>query len=360
MKGYEEVQDRIRSRPCTWLVTGAGGFIGSHLVETLLTLDQAVIGLDNFSTGYRNNLVQVKDAVGARRWRNFNFIEGDICSLERCRQACRSVNVVLHHAALGSVPVSIEDPISANDSNVTGFLNMLVAAHGAGVSRFVFAGSSATYGDDPLHPKVESHIGRPLSPYAVTKYVNELYAEIFTRCYGFESVGLRYFNVFGPRQDPNGAYAAVIPKWICSMIRNEPIHINGDGETTRDFCYIDNVVQANLLAATVDESAAINEIYNIALNEGTSLNELFATLRALLERRYHHVRSLQPVYREFRRGDVRFSKADIHKARLLLGYEPLWGVRQGLARSIDWYVAKLAPLHSIERMPEPRPARHWS
>jgi UDP-N-acetylglucosamine 4-epimerase len=360
VRRYEEVRDRIGNRPRTWLVTGAAGFIGSHLVEALLKLDQAVIGVDNFSTGYRSNLAQVKDAVTARHWRKFNFIEGDIRSLDSCRQACRSVNVVLHHAALGSVPVSIEDPIRANESNVTGFLNMLVAAHGAGVSRFVYAGSSAIYGDHPLHPNVESQIGRPLSPYAVTKYVNELYAEIFARCYGFESVGLRYFNVFGPRQDPGGAYAAVIPTWICSMIRNEPVQINGDGETTRDFCYIDNVVQANLLAATVDDSAAINETYNIALSEGTSLNELFKILRSLLESRYRHVRSLQPAYREFRHGDVRLSKADIHKARRLLGYEPLWGVRQGLARSIDWYVAKLAPSHSIEQMPEPRPARHGS
>lgn len=360
MRRYEEVQDRIRGRPRSWLVTGAAGFIGSHLVEALLALDQIVIGLDNLSTGYRNNLVQVKDAVGTRHWRNFNFIEGDIRSPDSCRQACRSVDIVLHHAALGSVPVSIEDPIRANESNITGFLNMLVAAHGAGVSRFVFAGSSAAYGDDPSHPKVESQIGRPLSPYAVTKHVNELYAEVFTRCYGFESVGLRYFNVFGPRQDPSGAYAAVIPKWVCSMIRNEPIHINGDGETTRDFCYIDNVVQANLLAATADDSAAINEIYNVALNEGTSLNELFAMLRSLLENRYRHVRSLRPVYREFRRGDVRFSKADIHKARRLLGYEPLWGVRQGLARSIDWYLARFASSHSTEQMPELKSALYRS
>jgi UDP-N-acetylglucosamine 4-epimerase len=345
VRTYEEVQDRIRSRPRTWLVTGAAGFIGSHLLETLLKLDQTVVGLDNFSTGNRSN---VKEAVGTRQWKNFNFIEGDIRSLDQCRKACRSVDVVLHQAALGSVPRSIEDPVGANESNVTGFLNMLVAAHGAGVSRFVYAGSSATYGDHPALPKVEAQIGRPLSPYAVTKRVNELYAEVFARCYGFESIGLRYFNVFGPRQDPNGAYAAVIPKWISSMIRNEPVYINGDGETTRDFCYIDNVVQANLLAATVDDPAAVNDVYNVALNERISLNELFTILRSMLERRYPHLRSLRAIYREFRRGDARASQADIDKARRLLGYRPVWQVRQGLARSIDWYVAKLAPPRSMD------------
>lgn len=358
MRTYEEVQDHIRSHPRTWLVTGTAGFIGSHLLETLLKLDQRVVGLDNFSTGSRNN---VTEAVGTRQWRNFTFIEGDVRSLDQCRQACRSVDVVLHQAALGSVPRSIEDPIGANECNVTGFLNMLVAAHGAGASRFVYAGSSATYGDHSASPKVELQLGRPLSPYAVTKYVNELYAEIFARCYGFESIGLRYFNVFGPRQDPNGAYAAVIPKWISSMIRNEPVHINGDGETTRDFCYIDNVVQANLLAATVDDPAAVNEIYNVALNDGTSLNELFATLRSLLEPRYPELRALRPIYRGARAGDVRTSQADIGKAKRLLGYRPVWGVRQGLARSIDWYVAKLAPSRSIDgRAPWPRNALRGS
>ncbi len=345
MRTYEEVQDRIRSRPRTWLVTGAAGFIGSHLLETLLKLDQTVVGLDNFSTGNRSN---VKEAVGARQWKNFNFIEGDIRSLDQCRRACRSVDVVLHQAARSSVPRSIEDPVGANESNVTGFLNMLVAAHGAGVSRFVYAGSSATYGDHPALPKVEAQIGRPLSPYAVTKRVNELYAEVFARCYGFDSIGLRYFNVFGPRQDPNGAYAAVIPRWISSMIRNEPVYINGDGETTRDFCYIDNVVQANLLAATVDDPPAVNEVYNVALNERISLNELFTILRSMLESRYPHLRSLRPIYREFRHGDARASQANIDKARRLLGYRPVWQVREGLARSIDWYVAKLAPPRSTD------------
>jgi UDP-N-acetylglucosamine/UDP-N-acetyl-alpha-D-glucosaminouronate 4-epimerase len=348
VRAYEETQEHIRTRPRAWLVTGAAGFIGSHLVESLLKLDQTVIGLDNLSTGHRSNLTQVMKAVGAHRSRNFSFIEGDIRSLDKCRRACRTVDVVLHQAALGSVPRSIEDPISANENNVSGLLNMLVAAHGAGVSRFVFAGSSATYGDDPSSPKAETRIGRPLSPYALTKYVNELYAEVFARCYGFESIGLRYFNVFGPRQDPNGAYAAVIPAWIASMIRNEPVYINGDGETTRDFCYIDNVVQANLLAGTTEDGAAVNQVYNVAVGERTALNDLFAILRSLLALRYAHLHALTPTYREFRHGDPRSSQADIEKARRLLGYQPSCGVRQGLARSIEWYTATLAPPRSAD------------
>jgi UDP-N-acetylglucosamine/UDP-N-acetyl-alpha-D-glucosaminouronate 4-epimerase len=354
---YEEVQERLRSRPRTWLVTGVAGFIGSHLLEGLLKLDQLVIGLDNFSSGNRGNLTQVKDAVRHSQWLNFRFIEGDIRSLPTCRRACRSVEFVLHQAALGSVPQSIADPISANETNVTGFLNMLMAAHGAGVSRFVYAGSSAAYGDDAGLPKVETEIGRPLSPYGLTKYVNELYAGIFARCYGLESIGLRYFNVFGPRQDPNGAYAAVIPMWIAAMIRNDPIFINGDGETVRDFCYIDNVVQANLLAATVDDPAAVNQVYNIALGEKTTLNELFEIIRSVLDSRYPHLRDLHPVYREFRAGDVRLSQAHIGKAQKLLGYRPALQVRDGLALAIDWYVAKLAPRRSVQNeMPRPEAA----
>ena len=345
---YEEVQERLKSRPRTWLVTGAAGFIGSHLLEGLLKLDQRVVGLDNFSTGNRGNLTQVKDAVSQIQWSNFRFIEGDIRSLSTCRRACRSVEFVLHQAALGSVPRSIADPISANETNVTGFLNMLMAAHDVGVLRFVYAGSSAAYGDNPGLPKVEPEIGRPLSPYGLTKYVNELYAGIFARCYGLESIGLRYFNVFGPRQDPNGAYAAVIPMWIAAMIRNDPIFINGDGETVRDFCYIDNVVQANLLAATVDDPAAIDQVYNIALGQRITLNQLFETIRSLLEPRYPHLRDLDPVYREFRAGDVRLSQADIGKARRLLGYRPVRPVSEGLTRAADWYVAKLAPRRSVK------------
>ncbi len=355
MTTYEAVQGRFRTRPRTWLVTGVAGFVGSNLLETLLKLDQRVIGLDNFSMGNRRNLAQVQEAVAEGQWRNFRFIEGDIRSLDTCRRACRSAEFVLHEAALGSVPGSIADPIASHDSNVTGFLNMLVAAHGAGVSRFVYAGSSATYGDHPGLPKIEPEIGRPLSPSALTKYVNELYAEIFARCYGFASIGLRYFNVFGPRQDPHGTYAAVIPKWISNMVRNEPVYINGDGETTRDFCYVDNVVQANLLAAAVDDPAAVGQVYNIALNARTSLNELFTMLRSLLESRYPNLRALRPIYREARAGDVRASQADIGKAKRLLGYWPVCTLREGLARSIDSYVARFAPQRPIEAWtPRPR------
>jgi UDP-N-acetylglucosamine 4-epimerase len=341
MKTYEEIQDDLRAAPRTWLVTGAAGFIGSNLLEALLKLDQKVIGLDNFSTGSRGNLVQVKEKVSERQWSAFRFIEGDIRSLDTCRRGCRSAHLVLHQAALGSVPRSIENPIGTHDSNVTGFLNMLHAASGAGVSRFVYASSSATYGDHPALPKVESQIGRPLSPYAATKYINELYADVFARCYGFGSIGLRYFNVFGPRQDPSGAYAAVIPKWIAAMMRHEPVFINGDGETARDFCYVDNVVQANLLAAVVQDPQAVNQVYNVALNDKTTLNGLFEAIRSLLEPRYPQLRGAKPVYRDFRQGDVRYSQADVGKAASLLGYRPTIDVRRGLAAAIDWNVAHL-------------------
>ncbi len=361
MTTYEAVQGRVRTRPRTWLVTGVAGFIGSNLLETLLKLDQRVIGLDNFSTGSRGNLTQVQDAVTESQWRNFRFIEGDIRSLDACRRACRSAEFVLHEAALGSVPGSIADPIASHDSNVTGFLHMLVAAHGAGVSRFVYAGSSATYGDQPGLLKVEPECGRPLSPYAVTKYVNELYAEIFARCYGFGSIGLRYFNVYGPREDPDGAYASVIPKWIACMIRNEPVHIDGDGQAARDFCYVDNVVQANLLAAMVGNPAAVNQVYSVALNEKTTLHALFEMTRSSLEPRYPHLRHLRPVYREFRPGDGRLSQADTDKARRLLGYRPVWRIREGLERTIDWYVANLAPSRAIDYgVSEPRAALYGS
>jgi UDP-N-acetylglucosamine 4-epimerase len=342
MKSYETIQETLKAKPATWLVTGVAGFIGSNLLETLLKLNQKVVGLDNFSTGHRSNLTQVKELVSDEQWARFRMIEGDIRTLDTCRRACRSVQYVLHQAALGSVPRSIENPIGTNDSNVTGYLNMMVAAHEAGVSRLVYASSSAVYGDHPALPKVEGQIGRPLSPYAVTKYVNELYAQVFGSCYGFESVGMRYFNVFGPRQDPNGAYAAVIPKWIASMIRNEPVFINGDGETARDFCHIENVVQANLLAALSQEPGAANQVYNVALNDKTTLNELHEIIRSLLEPRYPHLRAARPVYRDFRSGDVRFSQADIGQAQRLLGYQPRVAVRQGLSKAIDWYVGRLS------------------
>ena len=343
MTRYEDLQENLRTHARTWLVTGAAGFIGSNLLEALLRLEQRVIGLDNFSSGNRGNLTQVKDAVSQGQWRNFRFIEGDIRAPGTCRQACRSVEVVLHQAAIGNVPQTIADPVCAHEVNVTGFLNMLMAARAAGVLRFVYASSSAAYGDDPGLPQVESEIGRPLSPYGLTKYVNELYAAIFARCYGLQSIGLRYFNVFGPRQDPNGAYAAVIPKWVADMIRNDPVFINGDGETVRDFCHIDNEVQANLLAAAVEDPAAVDQVYNIALGERMTLNHLFETIRSLLEQRYPHLHDLQPVYRAFRVGDVRLSQADIGKASRLLGYQPVRPVSEGLARALDWYLAKLAP-----------------
>ena len=338
---HESALQRITTRPRTWLVTGVGGFIGSHLLQALLRLNQRVVGLDNFFLGKRENLSEVRESVGAAEWKNFRLVEGDIRSLDTCRRACRSVDVVLHHAALGSVPLSISDPLAAHDSNVTGFLNMLVAAHGAGAARFVYAASSATYGDDSAPLKSEDQLGRALSPYAVTKHVNELYADVFARCYGFDSIGLRYFNVFGPRQDPQGAYAAVIPAWISAMIRGEAVYINGDGSTSRDFCYVDNVVQANLLAAVTDDPSAVNQVYNIALGGRTTLAELFEMIRSELEPRYPRLRGLAPRHREFRAGDVRLSQADVGKARRLLGYEPAWGVLQGLARTVEWFATKL-------------------
>jgi UDP-N-acetylglucosamine 4-epimerase len=327
----------------TWLVTGCAGFIGSNLIESLLRRGQTVVGLDNFSTGFQHNLDQVEAAVGRETWKRFRFIEGDIRSLDTCREACKGVDYVLHEAALGSVPRSIDDPITSHESNVTGFLNMLVAARDAKVRRFVYAASSAAYGDHPGLPKVEETIGRPLSPYGAGKYMNELYADVFGRCYGLETVGLRYFNVFGPRQDPDGAYAAVIPKWIAAMLRGETVYINGDGETARDFCFIDNVVQANILAATANNPEAANRVYNVALGDQTSLNQLFASLRELLAARDASFDCAPPVYRDFRAGDVRFSRADISKATNLLGFKPTVPVHDGLERALDWYVASLSP-----------------
>jgi UDP-N-acetylglucosamine 4-epimerase len=340
MTAYEKVLEQIAAERRTWLVTGVAGFIGSHLLEKLLMLDQQVVGLDNFSTGSPHNLSLVEAAVGEARWKNFKFIEGDIRSLETCRQACDSVDFVLHQAALGSVPRSVDNPINSNDNNVTGFLNMLVAARDVGVSRFVYAASSSTYGDDPRLPKIESVIGHPLSPYAVTKYLNELYADVFARNYGMKSIGLRYFNVFGPRQRINGEYPAVIPAWISSLLDNKTIFVNGDGKTGRDFCYVENAVQANLLAAVVDQEAAINQVYNVAVNAQTSLNEVFDMIREMLADHYPAVRSVVPVYRAERKGDMKFSRADISKASRLLGYNPLYRVRQGLEKTVAWYVAK--------------------
>jgi UDP-N-acetylglucosamine 4-epimerase len=311
-------------------------------LEALLKLNQKVVGLDNFSTGYRYNLEQVKSLVTPDQWRNFAFIEGDIRNPEHCRNACQGIDYVLHQAALGSVPRSIADPLLTNGNNITGFINMLVASRDAGVKRFVYAASSSTYGDHPGLPKMEDVIGKPLSPYAVTKYVNELYADVFARCYGFKTIGLRYFNIFGPRQDPEGAYAAVIPKWIASLIKNEPVYINGDGETSRDFCYIDNAVQANLLAAATENPEALNQVYNVAVNERTTLNQLFELIRSLLEPHFPLMKDIAPIYREFRAGDVRHSLADIGKARNLLGYSPTYRVDQGLQVIMNRYIHNLA------------------
>jgi len=339
---YQEVQRLIRQRPRRWLITGVAGFIGSHLLETLLKLDQAVVGLDNYATGYARNLEEVREAAGVAAWRNFTFIEGDIRALADCRRACAGVDFVLHHAALGSVPRSVEDPLASHETNLTGFVNTLVAARDAGVARFIYAASSSTYGDHPGLPKVEETIGRPLSPYAVTKYANELYADVFTRCYGMSSMGLRYFNVFGPRQDPEGAYAAVIPKWIAQFIGGEPVTINGDGETSRDFCYVENAIQANLLAATTENPAALNQVYNVAVAERTTLNELFELERALLMEQFPRVRECRPRYRAFRDGDVRHSQADISKARTLLGYAPTHRIGEGLTEAMGWYIRSLS------------------
>lgn len=327
----------LQVAPRTWLVTGVAGFIGSNLLEQLLKLDQTVVGLDNFSTGKQRNLDEVQALVGADRWNRFSFVEGDIRDLDACHRVCRGVEYVLHQAALGSVPRSLEDPITTNADNVTGFLNMLVAARDTGVKRFVYAASSSTYGDHPALPKVEERIGRPLSPYAVTKYVNELYADVFARCYGLRTVGLRYFNIFGPRQDPDGAYAAVIPKWVSSLLRGEPVFINGTGETSRDFCHIRNAIQVNLLAATVERAEAIDQVYNVAVNARTTLLELFTLLRDGLAARHPHLKDAQPVHSDFRAGDVLHSQADIGKAQRLLGYEPTHTIGQGLTESLGWY-----------------------
>jgi len=332
---------QLTDKPATWLVTGVAGFIGSNLLETLLNHEQQVIGLDNFATGHQHNLDQVKELVGEKKWSNFTFIEGDIRQLSTCHQACMGADYILHQAALGSVPRSLEDPINTNSTNIDGFLNMLVAARDAKVKRFVYAASSSTYGDHPDLPKVEDKIGRPLSPYAVTKYVNELYADVFARCYGLESIGLRYFNVFGPRQDPDGAYAAVIPKWVAAMVRDEPVYINGDGETSRDFCYIKNVVQANLLAATTENVSAVNQVYNVAVGGRTTLNQLLDSLRENLVVHFKKLENFKPIYRDFRSGDVRHSLADISKAQTLLGYAPTYHVREGLAEALDWYLKNL-------------------
>lgn len=325
----------------SWLITGVAGFIGSNLLEALLSADQHVVGLDNFSTGHQSNLDEVQKLVGADRWARFTFMEGDIRDLTTCVAATKGVDFVLHEAALGSVPRSLEDPLRTHGSNIDGFVNMLVASRDNGIKKFVYAASSSTYGDSAKLPKVEAEIGNPLSPYAVTKYVNELYADVFGRCYQLKSAGLRYFNVFGPRQDPDGAYAAVIPKWIAQLIAGEDVFINGDGETSRDFCFIDNVIQANLRAA-ITEVPAYHEVYNVAVGDRTTLNQLFGALVKMLASNLPHLATATPKYRDFRAGDVRHSLASIEKATTQLGYQPTHTIDRGLAASMAWYLDKLA------------------
>ena len=339
---YDELKEKLRGNQYTWLITGVAGFIGSNLLEMLLGCNQRVVGLDNLSTGHMSNIEQVlQSSVLDNQSEQFAFIKGDITNLDTCRSACEGVDFVLHQAALGSVPRSIEDPIRTNASNIDGFLNMLVSAKDAGVKRFVYAASSSTYGDHPDLPKVEDTIGNPLSPYAVTKVVNELYADVFNRVYGFKCIGLRYFNIFGRRQDPNGAYAAVIPKWVGSLLKGEEIFINGDGETSRDFCYIDNAVQMNILAAMTDDEAATGQVYNVALNDRTSLTQLFNMIQERLVKQVDGLTPVSPTYRDFRAGDVKHSLADISKAVDLLGYAPSHRIEEGLDEALEWYMENL-------------------
>lgn len=347
MTPFEQAQQALRDNPKTWLVTGIAGFIGSHLGCHLLSLGQKVVGLDNYATGSRANVDAVRDVQRMASARNFTFVRGDIRELVDCKRATEGVDYVLHQAALGSVPRSLADPLTTNAANISGFLNMLVAARDAGVQRFVYAASSSTYGDHEALPKVEDTIGRPLSPYAVTKYVNELYADVFDRAYGMQSIGLRYFNVFGPRQDPQGAYAAVIPRWFGELLTGGECHINGDGETSRDFCYVDNVVQANLLAALTEDAAAVNQIYNVAVGGRTSLNALYAGIRDRLADAWPELAAASVRHGDFRAGDVRHSQADISKAQRLLGYAPTHDVEAGLTETAQWFLAhhsRAAPL----------------
>ncbi|CAA6828728.1 MAG: UDP-glucose 4-epimerase (EC [uncultured Thiotrichaceae bacterium] len=338
---YENIKKTLQQTPKTWLVTGVAGFIGSNLLETLLKLNQTVVGLDSFVTGHQHNLDEVQNSVSPEQWQRFTLIKGDIRNLEDCQQACKEVDYVLHQAALGSVPRSIEDPITTNQSNLSGFLNMLVAARDAKVASFTYAASSSTYGDHPDLPKVEDKIGKPLSPYAVTKVVNELYADVFAKTYGFKTIGLRYFNIFGKRQDPNGAYAAVVPKWISALMNDETVFINGDGETSRDFCYIENTMQANILSATASDEAK-NEVYNVAVGGRTTLNDLFSTIKDGLTHVKPELQEVKASYRDFRAGDVRHSQADVSKAERLLGYQASHTISEGLEEALDWYVDNLS------------------
>ena len=342
MTEYEKLKDTLRSNPKTWTVTGSAGFIGSNLVDTLLRLDQSVVGFDNFATGHQKNLDQVISQLPPEQKSRFRHVEGDTRDADACNEVCAGSDYVLHQAALGSVPRSVANPVNSNSSNVGGILNMLIAARDAEVKRMVYASSSSVYGDSPGLPKVEDKVGEVLSPYAATKKFNEIYAAVFAKTYGFKSIGLRYFNVFGPRQDPDGAYAAVIPKWVASVLNGEEIFINGDGETSRDFCFIDNVVQANLLSATTQNEDALDQVYNIAVGARTTLNELYAAISEGLRKRNPDLKESAPTYRDFRPGDVRHSLADISKAQTLLGYEPSHSFREGLEIALDWYLQDLA------------------
>lgn len=334
---YDVVRQEMAAKPRVWLITGVAGFIGSNLLDELLKLRQTVVGLDNFSTGHQANLDEVLATHPDSRAR-FTMISGDIRDPGACREACESVDIVLHQAALGSVPRSVDDPITSTRVNVDGFLQILVAARDAGAKRVVYASSSSVYGDNNVLPQREDRIGRPLSPYAATKATNELFAGVFQRTYGIPVIGLRYFNVFGRRQDPDGPYAAVIPRWVASLLHGEPCRIHGDGETSRDFCHVSNAVEANLLAA-VAPSDATGEAYNIACNESTSLNELYALLREKLSRYRPELANAQPIRDAFRPGDVRHSMADVDKARQMLGYEPITRVGAGLDEALEWYAA---------------------
>lgn len=341
MTRYEQLCEELQRAPKTWLITGVAGFIGSNLLETLLRLDQRVVGLDNFATGHQANLNEVQSLVSAAQWSRFQFLRGDICNLEDCHRACAGVDYVLHQAALGSVPRSLADPLTTNSVNISGFLNMLVAARDAAAQSFTYAASSSSYGDHPILPKVEDQIGKPLSPYAVTKYVNELYADVFDRCFGLSTIGLRYFNVFGPRQDPEGAYAAVIPKWTYALLKGEPIFINGDGESSRDFCFVANAIQANILAATTKRHDARNQVYNVAVGDRTTLNQLFRILCDSLMQHSVTIGTPKPQYRSFRAGDVRHSQADVNKAAQLLGYQPTHSLVDGVVQAMPWFLMKL-------------------
>lgn len=344
MSKFEILKSKLKSNPKIWLLTGVAGFIGSNILETLLKSGQKVVGLDNFETGFKKNLDEVQAEVSIEEWKNFHFIEGSICDLETCESLFKTefgkIDYVLHQAALGSVPRSIDNPLNTNSANITGFMNILTSAKNASVESFTYAGSSSTYGDHPDLPKKEEIIGNPLSPYAVTKYVNELYASVFSKAYGFDCIGLRYFNVFGKRQNPNGAYAPVIPKWIAALLDGQEVFINGDGETSRDFCFIENVIQANILAALAAKDAK-NKVYNIALGDRTTLNELYIAIKNILEKNNITVQE-KLSFREFREGDVRHTQADISKAKNYLGYEPTHKILEGLDIAMPWYIESLS------------------